>query len=82
MNNSSFLEQSTNILDPYQLPEVELEEKLLGGPLDIIEKQENNNEMNKKTKQKIDYLQTTQRKKHDKLHNIEKNNKNNETYQQ
>ncbi len=41
MNNSSFLEQLTNLSNPYQPPKVEPEEKLIGGPLYIIEKQEN-----------------------------------------
>jgi hypothetical protein len=63
MNNSSFLEQSTNILDPYQPPEVELEKKLIGKPLDIIEKQENKNEMNKKTNKKWTTLANNTKKK-------------------
>jgi hypothetical protein len=50
MNNSSLPKQSTNISNPYQPPKVELEENLTRRPLDIIEKQENKNEMNKKTK--------------------------------
>jgi hypothetical protein len=47
MNDSSFLEQSTKISKPLinQIKlltlEVEPKEKLIGGPLNIVEKQEN-----------------------------------------
>jgi hypothetical protein len=60
MNNSSFPKQSTKmsgpLIDQIKLlaPKVELEEKLIGGPLDIVENQENINEMNQKNKQKFD----------------------------
>ncbi len=52
MNNSSFLEQSTKILKPLVNQtklltlEVEPNEKLIRGPLKIVEKLENWNEMN------------------------------------
>ncbi len=47
MNNSSFPEQSTKISEPLidqtklLIPKVEPKEKLIGGPLNIVEKQEN-----------------------------------------
>lgn len=52
MNISSFPEQSTKISKPFVdqtkllTLEVKPKEKLIGGPLNIVEKQENCNEMN------------------------------------
>jgi hypothetical protein len=52
MNISSFPEQSTKISKPFVdqtkllTLEVKPKEKLIGGPLNIVEKQENRNEMN------------------------------------
>jgi hypothetical protein len=54
LNNSSLLEQSTNNSDPLVIQtkmvplEVKPKEKLIGGLPDIIKKQENKKEMNKK----------------------------------
>jgi hypothetical protein len=68
MNNSSLPEQSTKMLGPLvdQIkllpPKVEPKEKLIGGPLNIVENQENKNEMNKQKFEKT-YKQHKEKKK-------------------
>jgi hypothetical protein len=76
VNNSSFLKQSTNIsnLLVAQIklvpPKIKPKEKLIRGPLNIIKKQENKNEMNKKNKQRINKTYKQHKEKKKKCHRL------------